>query len=144
MNNQTEDNITIMGSTVVDNISTMVDNISTILDNPTDIETSFTIKKNPVVVPPKFDRYRHPSHHHRLFMIISQGHNSCNNKNCSVNISYSKTMFRCFRCDYDLCGKCFQIGTASDPVPLADDDQYVNENTIDPIDISSFCVVPEN
>ena len=99
------------------------------------------IRLNDTVVPSKFTRYRHPSHCHRLFMIISLGHNYCNNKNCNMNIKSNKTMFRCFRCDYDLCGNCFQLGTKGDPVPLAQDDNDVDETTINPI--TSWCVDPE-
>lgn len=91
------------------------------------------VQLNPTVVPAKFTRYRHPSHCHRLFMIISFGHNYCNNKNCNINIKCNKTMFRCYRCDYDLCGNCFQLGTKGDPVPLAPDDNDVDETTINPI-----------
>ena len=61
-------------------------------------------------------------------MIISLGHNYCNN-----SIKSNKTMFRCFRCDYDLCGNCFQLGTKGDPVPLSPDDNDVDETTINPI-----------
>jgi hypothetical protein len=99
------------------------------------------VRLNDTVVPAKFTRYRHPSHRHRLFMIISQGHNYCNNKNCNMNITSNKTMFRCFRCDYDLCGNCFQLGTKGDPVPLGPDDNDVDETTINPI--TSWCVDPE-
>ena len=94
------------------------------------------VRLNETVVPPKFTRYRHPSHCHRLFMIISMVHNYCN-----MNIKCNKTMFRCFRCDYDLCGNCFQLGTKGDPVPLAPDDNDVDETTINPI--TSWCVDPE-
>jgi hypothetical protein len=104
-------------------------------------EPSITLKLNPTVVPLKFTRYRHPSHRHRLFMIISFGHNSCNNKKCGIQIRANKTIFRCFRCDYDLCGKCFQLGTTGEPVPLAEDDNHVDETTVEPI--SSWCVEPE-
>jgi hypothetical protein len=96
---------------------------------------------NPSVVPDKFIRYRHPSHRHRLFMLISFGHNYCNNKKCKIPIACNKTMFRCFRCDYDLCGNCFQLGTKGEPVPLANDDDDVDETTIVPI--TSWCVDPE-
>ena len=128
MNVYSDDKITIMGSVMV--------------QSPVTAET-ITIKKNPVLIPVKFDRYRHPSHCHRLFMIISQGHNTCNNKNCCINIANCKTIFRCFRCDYDLCGRCFQLDTGLEPVPLAEDDEQINEKTVDPIDSSSFRVVPE-
>jgi hypothetical protein len=74
-------------------------------------------------------------------MIISFGHNSCNNKKCGIQIRANKTIFRCFRCDYDLCGKCFQLGTTGDPVPLAEDDNHVDETTVEPV--SSWCVDPE-
>ena len=99
------------------------------------------VKLNETVVPAKFTRYRHPSHCHRLFMIISLGHNYCNNKNCNISIKSNKTMFRCFRCDYDLCGNCFQLGTKGDPVPLSPDDNDVDETTINPI--TSWYVDPE-
>ena len=99
------------------------------------------VRLNDTVVPAKFTRYRHPSHCHRLFMIISLGHNYCNNKNCNMNIKCNKTMFRCFRCDYDLCGNCFKLGTKGDPVPLSPDDNDVDETTINPI--TSWCVDPE-
>lgn len=98
------------------------------------------VQLNPTVVPAKFTRYRHPSHHHRLFMIISLGHNYCNNKNCNININSNKTMFRCFRCDYDLCDRCFQLSTSTAPVPLAEDDNDVNETTLESL-VSSMYVV---
>jgi hypothetical protein len=96
-------------------------------------ELTLRVKLNPTVVPDKFTRYRHPSHIHRMFMILSFGHNSCNNKNCRSNIRCNKTLFRCFRCDYDLCSKCFQLSTIGDPVPLAEDDNDIDETTIEPI-----------
>lgn len=95
---------------------------------------------NQTQVPAKFTRYRHPSHRHRLFMIISLGHNYCNNKKCGIQIRANKTMFRCFRCDYDLCGNCFQLGTTGEPVPLAEDDNDVDERTVEPV--TSWCVEP--
>ena len=97
------------------------------------LHSTTTIKLNPAIVPAKFIRYRHPSHKHRLFMVISFGHNYCNNLNCRINIAQGKTIFRCFRCDYDLCEKCFQLDFNEDMVPLADDDKTVNETTIRPI-----------
>jgi hypothetical protein len=104
-------------------------------------EKTITVKLNATVVPAKFTRYRHPSHRHRLFMIISLGHNYCNNKKCRIQIRANKTMFRCFRCDYDLCGNCFQLGTTGEPVPLAEDDNDVDETTVEPV--TSWCVEPE-
>jgi hypothetical protein len=105
-------------------------------------QNSLQVRLNPTVVPLKFTRYRHPSHKHRMFMIISFGHNGCNNKNCGICIGVNKTMFRCFRCDYDLCGDCFQLDTQIEPVPLAEDDSDINESTITPVS-NSFYVDPE-
>lgn len=105
-------------------------------------EIILQVRLNPTVVPDKFTRYRHPSHKHRMFMIISFGHNYCNNKNCQTNIGVNKTLFRCFRCDYDLCDQCFQLDTQLEAVPLAEDDSDINETTITPI-INSFYVDPE-
>jgi hypothetical protein len=105
-------------------------------------EMTLRVKLNPTVVPAKFTRYRHPSHKHRMFMIISFGHNTCNNNNCRNLVQSNNTLFRCFKCDYDLCGKCFQLGTKEDPIPLAEDDANINDTTVEPI-INSFCVDPE-
>ena len=125
----------------VDPVRVQVDPVRVQVDVPSGSLNTNKVRLNETVVPAKFTRYRHPSHCHRLFMIISMGHNYCNNKNCNMNIKCNKTMFRCFRCDYDLCGNCFQLGAKGDPVPLAPDDNDVDETTINPI--TSWCVDPE-
>jgi hypothetical protein len=91
------------------------------------------IKLNPYVntVPKKFDRYQHPSHKHKLFMILNNNLNCrvCDNNNCNECIDINKTVFYCPRCDFDLCEKCFQLGCEKE-VPLSEDDCKVDETTI--------------
>jgi ribosomal protein L37AE/L43A len=83
-------------------------------------------------VPLKFTRYRHKSHKHKMFMLTGLTNHRCNN--CQKAINRMDTIFSCFRCDWDLCGNCWQLPSKRE-VPLAEDDKDVNETTITPVEI---------
>jgi hypothetical protein len=57
----------------------------------------------------------------------------CDNKHCDRRIEPNNTIFRCFNCDFDLCDRCFQLDFVTEPVPLADDDQFIDDNAVCPI-----------
>jgi hypothetical protein len=98
-----------------------------------DSRNTLSVRLNPTKVPAKFTRYRHPSHHHRLFMLTGIVNHHCDNKNCQKQIGSRDTIFSCFRCDFDLCDACFQMQTCETEVPLAQDDATVDDTTVTPL-----------
>lgn len=106
------------------------------------ITNTLIISLNPYMstVPTKFIRYRHPSHRHKLFLTITRRTVYCDNQHCQNSIDMGETVFTCFRCDFDLCSKCFQLNSTEE-VPLAEDDCDVNETTFVPFSTQSFNVV---
>lgn len=88
---------------------------------------------NPTKVPLKFKRYYHPSHCHKLFMLTGLRGHRCDNLNCSKHIQTNETIFSCFRCDFDLCDICFQLGSNTPNVSLASDDKDIDETTVRPL-----------
>jgi len=91
-----------------------------------------SVPLNTEQVPSRFTRYRHPSHKHRLFMLKGLANHCCDNTSCNKSISQRDTIFRCFRCDFDLCERCFQLGSTK-CVPLSPRDADVDETTIRPL-----------
>jgi hypothetical protein len=98
-------------------------------------EREFIVRLNPTVIPAKYTRYRHPSHCHRLFITKGCEHRDCDNRNCRTDIMPpDATIFRCFKCDFDLCSLCFQLDSLDGyMVPLAEDDETIDENIVIPL-----------
>lgn len=99
------------------------------------VNPDFTIvsdRLNPNSVPSIFTRYRHPGHRHRLFMMTGITGRQCDHTMCKKSIAGPETIFSCFRCNFDLCSKCFQLDTEV-TVPLSPRDAEVNETTVTPV-----------
>jgi hypothetical protein len=82
-------------------------------------------------IPPRFTRYRHPSHKHRMFMLRGL-ERVCDNSNCKHDIEEDETVFTCFKCDFDLCQTCFQLDSET-VVPLSKDDENIHDKTVEPL-----------
>ena len=80
----------------------------------------------------KLNRYRHPSHRHKLFQTIVRNMNIfCDNQNCKRRLFNNEVDYVCFRCNYDLCARCFILPTEpQSTVPLAESDSEINEDVL--------------
>lgn len=89
--------------------------------------------QTPDMLPKKLVRYRHPCHEHKFFLLVNRFPRSvvCDNIPCGRAIQFSECFASCPRCSIDICAGCFARPLASDqvPVPLADSDSEVNDDT---------------
>lgn len=87
----------------------------------------------PDMLPKKLVRYRHPCHEHKFFLLVNRFPRSvvCDNIPCGRAIQFSECFASCPRCSIDICAGCFARPLAADqvPVPLADSDSEVNDDT---------------
>lgn len=75
---------------------------------------SIHFKNSTVVLPIRFERYKHPSHQHSLFLLPFTEARYCD----ICNEPYiTGTVFSCFDCEYDLCFECFSKDVENE-VPL--------------------------
>lgn len=98
-------------------------------------EKTLQISVNPYIddIPTRFPRYRHPSHKHRLFMLLGVPNQFCSNRNCGRGIRSSDTIFCCLCCDYYLCQMCFQLNSCSCTYQELDGDDEIEDFTISPL-----------
>jgi len=60
----------------------------------------------------RLPRFKHDSHPHRLFRnIIREVNVQCDNQHCKRILGEMETSYTCFRCDFDLCVRCFYLQT---------------------------------
>lgn len=80
----------------------------------------------------KLQRFAHPSHKHKLFQNIVRNMSIfCDNLNCKRKILNNEVSFVCFRCNYDLCARCYFLPTEETSVEmLSDSDEHVNEDVL--------------
>ena len=78
----------------------------------------------------KLQRYHHPSHPHKLFQnIIRNQKIFCDNLNCTRRILNNEVSYVCFRCNFDLCSRCFDLQTDPESCcTLHESDNEVDEN----------------
>jgi hypothetical protein len=80
----------------------------------------------------KLQRYRHPSHTHKLFQnIIRSPSIFCDNQNCKRRLHMNEVTYTCFRCNFDLCAFCFLLPVETESyVDLNESDCEVNEDIL--------------
>lgn len=80
--------------------------------------------------PTKLQRYHHPSHPHKLFQSIIRNQKIfCDNLNCTRRIMHNEVSYVCFRCNFDLCSRCFELPTDPESqCALHESDQEINED----------------
>jgi hypothetical protein len=90
---------------------------------------NFTI--NPVTeqIPERYPRYRHGIHQHRLF--VGFGHIALQCDACRKEIGRDETRFFCYRCNFDLCARCFCLPPFT-TVPLSEDDATIDDSVLPP------------
>jgi len=92
-----------------------------------------TTPHTPDTLPKKLVRFRHPCHEHKFFLLVNRFPRSvvCDNIPCGRAIQFSECFASCPRCSIDICAGCFARPLAADqvPVPLADSDSEVNDDT---------------
>jgi len=102
------------------------------LGNPAATATG-TTPHTPDMLPKKLVRFRHPCHEHKFFLLVNRFPRSvvCDNIPCGRAIQFSECFASCPRCSIDICAGCFARPLAADqvPVPLADSDSEVNDDT---------------
>ncbi len=85
-----------------------------------------------VFLPAKFTRYKHPSHRHRLFMLVNRIDDSieCNGgDDCENRIpECGDTIFTCFDCEYDLCLGCFSRPFKEEEEKLSPSDDEIDDS----------------
>jgi hypothetical protein len=98
------------------------------------MDNTVLVKLNPEIhmVPRKFERYRHPSHNHKMFMLLGLDRCICDNDNCKKHIKPADTIFCCFKCDYFLCDACFQLD-GSYQMEISPDDCTICDCTYKPL-----------
>lgn len=93
---------------------------------------------NPYIraVPERFNRYRHGSHQHRLFLGIVTGSSQHFCNGCRRLMLSQATIFRCPRCDYDLCQRCFSCAPYQEvDLAASDDDEERRLDVFDDINV---------
>lgn len=91
------------------------------------VEMTIRVNKSLSEVPKKYQRFRHGSHHHRLFVGFGMDGHRCDNTVCNRDLKRVDTRFFCQRCDYDLCAHCFAFAPATE-VELDASDNDVDDN----------------
>lgn len=83
-----------------------------------------------VTVPQKLVRYHHHSHPHKLFQTIVRSMTIfCDNQNCKRRLFNNEVDYVCFRCNFDLCSRCFTLPADSESTTsLHDSDDEINED----------------
>ena len=80
----------------------------------------------------RLKRFVHPSHSHKLFRnIVRNMAIFCDNLNCKRRLHNNEVTYVCFRCDYDLCSRCYMLPTESGSVTdVNESDEDINEDVL--------------
>lgn len=100
------------------------------ISSESDLAFSDTTTATTTIAPTRLTRYYHPSHPHKLFQNIVRSMTIfCDNQNCKRRLFNNEVDYVCFRCNFDLCARCFTLVTDADSiVPLHESDGEINED----------------